>query len=296
MFKSKPVAVNLKRKFKHNGVWTFVPVAKKNGHYVADRVLIDGVATKVDDGTFYIEWREDGKRIQKSVGQNGQEAISAQKSQTNIHALRSQGVTINDDAPQISTGRDTLSTVIDGYVEANQVTLRPKSLAKYGEALKDFDRFTTKRYVEELRPDDIRAYLTHMQVEQKLAPRTAKVKGRIVHGVFTGLGASLPMKRGDWPKVTKKSGRKMYKTDTIKSLLSTVSREHYIMWSFFLHTGFREQEVAFCSWADVDWSRGEISVRAKKHLGFEIMNYEERTVPVVKELMDLLHEHRRTLP
>ena len=71
MLKSKPAAVNLKRKIKHNGVWTFVPVAKKNGHYVADRVMIDGVPTKVDDGTYYIEWREDGKRIQKSVGQNG---------------------------------------------------------------------------------------------------------------------------------------------------------------------------------------------------------------------------------
>jgi hypothetical protein len=130
MLKSKPAAVNLKRKIKHNGVWTFVPVAKKNGHYVADRVMIDGVPSKVDDGTYYIEWREDGKRIQKSVGQNGQEAISAQRSQSNIHALRSEGVTIDDDAPQISNSRATLSEVIKAYLADKQTSLRPKSLSR----------------------------------------------------------------------------------------------------------------------------------------------------------------------
>lgn len=232
----------------------------------------------------------------ESVGQNGQEAISAQKSQTNIHALRCEGMTIDDDAPQISTGRDTLESVIDRYLYDNRVTLRPKTLVKYSETLKAFEKFTTKRHLEDLRPDDIREYLNHLTESEGLQARTVKAKGRIVHGVFTGLGASLPMKKGDWPKVTRKRSRPMYRTSTIKTLLATVSREHYILWSFFLHTGFREQEVAFCACEDVDWERGEISVREKKHLGFEIKNYERRTVPVVVELMKLLREHRQTLP
>jgi len=256
MLESKPAAVNLKRKIKHKDVWTFVPVARKNGHYVADRVLIDGVPTKVDDGTFYIEWRQGGKRIQKSVGKNGHEAVAACKNQNAVHALRSRGMAIEEDTPQIaankSTDRSTLSEVIETYLEDNKVKHRPKTLAKYAEALNDFLNFAKKRYVDELQPDDIRGYLMSMQLDKKLAPKTAKVKGRIVHGVLSGLGASLKMKQGDWPKVTKKSGRKMYRTDTLKRLLSTVSRERYILWSFFLHTGFREQEVAFCSWADVD--------------------------------------------
>src|ERR1019366_10122173 len=88
----------------------------------------------------------------------------------------------------------------------------------------------------------------------------------------------------------------MYRTDTLKRLLATVSREHYILYNFFLHTGFREQEVTFCSWPDVNWERGEISVTEKLHLGFQIKNYERRTVPVVEELMELLREHRKTLP
>jgi hypothetical protein len=46
----------------------------------------------------------------------------------------------------------------------------------------------------------------------------------------------------------------------------------------------------------VDWSRGEISVKEKPSLGFQIKNYERRTVPVVQELMELLREQRKTLP
>jgi integrase len=155
--------------------------------------------------------------------------------------------------------------------------------------------FTRKRQIEDLRSDDIREFLAHMTIEQKLAPKTVKVKGRIVHGVLTGLGATLAMKRGDWPKTTKKSKRPMYATETIKTLLAGVSRPHYILWNFFLHTGFREQEAAFCSWQDVDFIRGEISVTEKPQLGFEIKNFERRTVPVASELMELLLEHRATL-
>jgi hypothetical protein len=51
----KPASVNLKRKIKWAGKWSFVPVAKKKDHYLPDHVLVGGVATKVTEGTFYLE-------------------------------------------------------------------------------------------------------------------------------------------------------------------------------------------------------------------------------------------------
>ena len=296
MSTAKPASVNLKRKIKWEGKWTFVPVAKKRDHYLPDQVLIGGVATRVTGGTFYLEWYEGSKRIQKTAGRNGHEAIAAQQTQMRIHALRSSGVKVEDNAPQLTPARESLQVAIDGYLHDTRAQHRPKTLAKYREALTSFATFTPKQSLDDLRADDIREFLAHMQLEQGLAAKTALVKGVIVHGVLTGLGANLPMKKGDWPKVTKKTSRPMYRTDTLKRLLATVSREHYILYNFFLHTGFREQEVTFCSWPDVNWKRGEISVTEKLHLGFQIKNYEQRTVPVVDELMDLLREHRKTLP
>ena len=296
MTTSKPASVNLKRKIKWAGKWSFVPVAKKKDHYLPDHVLVGGVATKVTEGTFYLEWYEGKKRVQKAVGRNGHEAIAARKTQSEIHALRSSGVKVEDNAPQLTPGRESLKEAAKGYLYDTRAQHRPKTLAKYREALASFAAFTPKQYLDDLLADDIREFLAHMQIEQGLAPKTALVKGVIVHGVLTGLGATLPMKKGDWPKVTKKTSRPMYRTDTLKRLLASVNREHYITYSFLLHTGFREQEATFCSWPDINWQRGEISVTEKPHLGFQIKNYERRTIPVVEELMELLREHRKTLP
>jgi integrase len=296
----KGASVNLKRKIKINGEWKFVPVAKKNGRYLPDQVLIADVPTKVKDGSFFIEWREGGQRIQKAVGKNGHEAIEAQKTQSNIHDLRASGVTVDQDAPQIATDLESLAGAIDGYLHDTRIVHRPKTMAKYREALLSFLAFTKKRSAAEVGADDIRDFMAHLTLEKNLMPKTVKVKGRIVHGVLTGLGATLPMKRGDWPKTTKKTRRPMYATDTLKQLLASVSREHFILWSFFLHTGFREQEVAFCSWADVNFRRNEVSVTKKtmaQHgFVFTPKTHEERTVRVVSELMDLLREHKATLP
>lgn len=296
MPKTKAASVSLKRKIKLEGNWTFVPVAKRGDRYRPDEVVIQGLPTKVKKGTFYLDWREDGRRIQKAVGTNGHEAIEAHRVQMQIHALRASGVAIEQDAPQLETGRESLRHKFDHFFEDHRGTLRPSSVKKYRETLNSFLAYTKKRNIEDIKPDDIRGFLAHMTLEQKLEPKTAKVKGRIVHGVLTGLGANLPMARGDWPKITKKRRRPMYQTPTVHKLLSSVNREHYILWNFFLHTGFREQEVAFCSWPDVDFDRGEVSVTGKPHLGFEIKNYEERTVPVPEELLDLLREHKATLP
>jgi integrase/recombinase XerD len=298
--RNKAASVNLKRYIKVNGKWGFVPVAKRNGRYLPDQVLIAGVPTKVKDGTFYVEWYENGKRIQKPVGKNGHEAIEAQKTQSNIHGLRSSGVTVEQNAPQIETDHESLAGAIDGYLHDTRIIHRPKTMAKYREALMGFLAFTKKRSVAELGPDDLRTFMAHLTLEENLAPYTTKVKGRIVQSVLTGLGATLPMKRSDWPKTTKKSRRPMYATETLKQLFSTVSREHFILYSFFLHTGFREQEVAFCSWPDVNFRRNEVSVTKKtmaQHgFVFTPKTHEERTVRVVPELMELLREHKATLP
>lgn len=122
---SRPVtgSVNLKYKLKLDDRWTFVPVAKKNGHYVADQVMIAGVPTKVHTGTYYVEWYARGKRIQKSVGRNGHEAIAAWKQQTTIHDLRASGVEIRQDSPALASTMNgtSLAMVVKDYVATHQL-------------------------------------------------------------------------------------------------------------------------------------------------------------------------------
>ena len=77
----KPASVNLKRKIKWAGKWSFVPVARNKDHYLPDHVLIGGVATKVTEGAFYVERYEGMKRVQKAMGRNGHFRVSALESE-----------------------------------------------------------------------------------------------------------------------------------------------------------------------------------------------------------------------
>ena len=77
---------NLKKYINVNGKWRFVPDARHDGKPTPKTVLIDGVPTHSKAGTFYLEWRQDGKRIQQPVGTSPQSALEAWRVQCGVLA------------------------------------------------------------------------------------------------------------------------------------------------------------------------------------------------------------------
>jgi hypothetical protein len=69
--------VNLKKYLAIDGKWQFVPVLKANSKPEPSVVLISGKPTTGISGTFYIEWRAHGKRIQQGFGTGVREAKDA---------------------------------------------------------------------------------------------------------------------------------------------------------------------------------------------------------------------------
>lgn len=59
---------NLKKYIKFAGKWRFVPVLKQNGVPYPGTVLIDGEPVRSTTGRFYIEYYENGRRVQRPVG------------------------------------------------------------------------------------------------------------------------------------------------------------------------------------------------------------------------------------
>ena len=99
-------------------------------------MVIDGVPVQVKDGTFYVEWRRNGKRIQKAVGKNGHEAIEAWGQQCQIHSLRATGIEIKQDATGIATvSRHNLAEVVDGYLAKPPAAHSSATRKKYREVL-----------------------------------------------------------------------------------------------------------------------------------------------------------------
>ena len=59
---SKSGKANLKQYRRIGGRWQFVPVVKQDGKPNPKLVLINGEPASSKGGTFYVEWRENGKR------------------------------------------------------------------------------------------------------------------------------------------------------------------------------------------------------------------------------------------
>ena len=81
---SKPSqTVNLKQYRRIGGKWQFVPVGRgKDGKPDPRFVIISGEPANSKGGTFYLDWREDGKRKQKPCGTTPREACRLRSRRT----------------------------------------------------------------------------------------------------------------------------------------------------------------------------------------------------------------------
>jgi len=82
-----------------------------------------------------------------------------------------------------------------------------------------------------------------------------------------------------------------YSDPDLKKFFDACTAVERVLFSTFLFTGFREQEVVHLVWPDINFTVNTIRVTAKPDLGFSPKRWEEREVPVPKPLLDLLREH-----
>src|SRR6185437_11247961 len=105
-------------------------------------------------------------------------------------------------------------------------------------------------------------------------------------------GISGLLKESDKPRYDEQAVE-AYNTDEIAALFAAATLEERILFEFFLGTGFREQEVMYATWANVDFKSKLISVWSKPELGFRVKDKEERTVAVPDSLIKALLERKR---
>jgi integrase len=287
---------NVLRKVKVDGVWKLLPVWKTGDKLDWTKLNNDGVPMVSTTGTFYLDYREDGKRIRRAVGSHPREAKAAQSAQASILNLRAEGMEV-EDAPQMQQYRPIsgpkISDIVREFVKRPPYELRARSQAKYTNAMTDFGKWTTRTHLSQLTNLDIKGFMAYLVEREGLENRTAKGKARIVTSVLNKRGAQIVMQKGDWPRFTKRR-RQVYRPETLQQLFAAATPEESILFQTFLMSGFRDQEVGFLAWPDFDPRHNTLSVTKKLHLGFIPKNYEERVIPIPDELVVLL-EHQRAM-
>lgn len=293
--------VRVLRKVKLDGKWVLavVPVNGR-GQLDGKHVLRKGELVAVTAGTFYLDAGRGANRTHVACGSSVEAAQRAMVTQAHVAELRRRGMEIPD-APEIAayraSGSDSIAELARIYAETPPTGLRPKTQAKYRNAFASFSTWAARvgiYRVGDVTAEDMRRWILHMQQRERLDGSTITPKVRIVLGGLADAGnrITLPPRTLPRPSVRERS---IYTTDELQALLAACKDDLRELVQVFMQTGFRYQEVAHLAWSDIDAMRLTVSVTRKPQFGFEPKTFEERTIPVPRELIALLEARRARL-
>ncbi len=177
--------VNLKKRVKTKGRWTYAAVPRKNGRFMPERLT--------EPGTFYIEWRVDGRRHQERVGPNARNALEA---------LRVKQQVLNEGANKPFADEErgkSFKEACESYLNEVKATKSAGTHRQYAAQTKWLVQSIEKTFAREVTRDDIMALFAKGR-EQGLHQKTINLRIIVALAVIRSVGNDLKLKRGDWPK------------------------------------------------------------------------------------------------
>ena len=283
--------VNLLKRVKTQDGWLFWPVPlTSRGQVRADIVLVRGKEERHPEGTYYIEYRHNGKRIRENAGKNALEAHNRRL------AKEAELSAINAGVPVLAQtgngdGRITLTAAISAYLEEIKLTKKPKTLAAYRKALAYFQESCHKLYISDIERKDMLKYTAFLREEKEQSPRSVYNKFEIVMTFLKAHKIRDLIGKNDWPRFTEEEPE-IYERDELEALFAACDEDERLWYEFFLMTGMREQEVMYTYWSDINLQHATVRVSHKPDRGWTPKAYKEREVPIPAKLVSSLRERK----
>jgi integrase/recombinase XerD len=269
--------------------WRFCPVViAGNGRIKPDYVLVAGKAELHREGSYNLDWYENGSRRRRSVGKNALEAYAQQ--QRHIQLLRNKTLGIEVVKEDKLLVGPTISESCTEFLEEVRQRSRPKTHQQYSVALRYFQECCPDKPVAEVDRSDLLKMLAFMRDEKKLSKRTAWTKLNIVVQWLKANGVTGLVKRGDWPRFVE-AEPEAYSAEEIGKFLGECDPYEHTLFEFFWMTGFRDAEVQHVTRADLDLKAQVVRVTEKPKWGFIPKNWEQREVPIPDRLAASLKSH-----
>jgi integrase len=280
---------NLKKYTKVDGKWRFVPVLKQSGVPYPGTVIIDGKPTRSTTGTFYLEYYENGRRVQKPAGNSPREARDAWNRHCNPDI---DSASILDDDETAGPELTPIATAFERFLEETRATKEPATHSAYRRDLDWVASRLGRQFVSKVTRHDLLRVMGQGR-QEGLDPKTINRKMIVALMALRNAGAEIEMKRGDWPKVTEPLVE-IYEPKDLAAFFRACAPREKLLFETFLCTGFRKREIATLTWNDVDFEQRNLRVRRKPEFLFKPKNHEERAVPVPSKLIRSLTARRTT--
>ena len=284
--------VNLIKKIKTADGWRFAPVVPEANGRLKDRVRINGQIEVHPEGAYYIEWRvggRRGRRYRTAVARD--EAIDqARRKAIELRAVRDGLIAGPEPEPEVAP-KTTIGDAIDAYLRYVKMQRKPRTHLTYRYTLDTLLRAAyKKKYVEDATRDDVLDFMTHCY-ELGLGARTVYDKVVTVLQLFKKHGRTGLMEKGDWPKYVD-AIRPIYEPEELIAMFNVATEAEADLLKFILGSGFRDQELRYVAYLDLDFRHHLARVTAKAKWSFTPKNWEERTVPLPAGLMERLRKRK----
>ncbi|MGH9583128.1 MAG: tyrosine-type recombinase/integrase, partial [Bryobacteraceae bacterium] len=275
--------INIVKQVKIGGRWEMRSIPKKSNGQPDWNVL--------PEGTYFLEWREAGKRRRTPAGTTVSQALEARRRKhTEREALK-----LGFLAPRAPAepNRPPLEASIDRYLDQIDTLKKPNTYRKYRAVLERFAKFFPNRRLEEISVEEFNDFVVRLR-KGGMAANTVLHNTIIIAQFCKRNGRSNLTRQLQLPEKVTTLPREYTDEELLPFFASCDSWER-ALFSTFLLTGFRDQEVMYLTWNDVSFRLCTARVTAKPDLGFFPKRWEEREVPVPSELAQLLENHPRTL-
>ena len=281
--------VNLTKRVMTSRGMRYCPVVvSTNGRIKPDLVTVNGQQEKHPEGAYYLEWRENGRRVRLSVGKDAQDAAARQqRKQAELNAINN-GVAV---VPGNGNSHKSVATAVSQFIDETRLTKKPKTLAAYTTALSYFTESCPKLYLHDIERRDLLKFIAFLREKKDQSPRSVYNKFENVISFLKAQGIRNLVGKSDRPRFTEEEPE-IYDRAELDGLFKACGAEERLWYEFFLMTGMREQEVMHIYWSDINFSAAIVSVSHKPDRGWTPKAYKEREIPIPTKLVAALKAHK----
>ena len=281
--------VNLLKKIKIGKEWRFAPVVAESNGRLKDKVRVNGQVEVHSEGSYYIEWWVSGRRFREATTR--EEAVEcARHKSVELRAIRAGLIAAPEPKPAASD-KTPIGDAIDDYLKYVKMQRKKRTWLTYRYTLDVLLRASYKRkYVEDATREDVLNFMTHCY-EMGLGARTVYDKVVTVLQLFKRHGRMKLMEKGDWPNYVD-TIRPIYEQEELTAMFKAASEDEADVLKFILGSGFRDQEIRYVEYLDLDFRHDVVRVTAKPEWDFTPKNWEERAVPLPHALMERLRRRK----
>lgn len=286
--------VALMRRVKTPEGWRYYPAAyAANGRVKPGMAVVAGEEIKHPAGYYALRYCKGSRPVYEALKGVSPAAAEARrmKKESQLSVVFA-AAKVELKVEPIDPARDLLAARLKQFLAATVDRGSLEAAEVYELACDKFLEVTGRRYVDELRPEDLVTFQKALAARglsaRTVSNRHASVKAFLLH-------CGLDTKELPKPPKYDKTMPEIYTDKELNALFKTVTApRESLLFKVLLQTGVREQEAMHLEWDDIDPERKTLRLRSKvKKWGFRLKDFEERELPLYDDLLNGLMDYQK---